>query len=194
MLQRLIDILSGYTFLGPKDIVQLVSIAKIKHVKKGEYIIRAGEHNYGAVFVIKGLLKSYIISENGDAVTLAFVPEKKNIASYKTILSGEPSIENVVALEDSWISITDGRKFNKLVDTNKAVMYLQNKVLKEVLKSSLDNMMSHIVLTPEERYNKFCEDFPKLQQRVPLKDLASYLGVTPTSLSRIRARLSKQKK
>ncbi|MCB0696137.1 MAG: Crp/Fnr family transcriptional regulator [Chitinophagaceae bacterium] len=194
MLERLKEILNSYTFLGPKDVLQLVSIGNLKRIKKGEHIIHMGEHNYNAIFVILGLLKSYTINENGDEVTLAFVPEKKNIASYKTILSGKPSIENVVAVEDSWVLITDGRKLDKLVETNKSIMYMQNKILKEVLRSSLDNMMSHIILTPEQRYNKFCEDYPRLQQRVAQKDLASYIGVTPTSLSRIRARMAQHKK
>lgn len=191
MLERLKQILSNNTFLGPKDIVQLLSIAKIKRVKKGDVIVRTGERNYNAIQVIKGLLRSYTISDNDEEITLAFVPERKHIGSYKTIIANEPSVETIVALEDSWISFTDTRAFEKLAQNSKAIMRLQNKTLKELLKTTIENMMAQTVLTAEQRYVRFCETYPDLQQRVAQKYLASYLGITPTSLSRIRARMTK---
>ncbi len=191
MLEKIKQTLNNYTFLGPKDIFKLISILNFKTIYKGEYIVRIGEMNYSSVLVLKGLLRSYIINEEGAERTMLFVPENKNAASYQTVLRNKPSVENIMAIEDSWIAIADFRKFEKLTQTNPALMLYHNKIMKDVLASTVDQVWFHLVLTPEQRYLKFREQFPKLDQRVSQKDLASYLGISATSLSRLRARISK---
>jgi len=191
MLEKLKQALSSYTFIGPRDIFQLVSISTFKSIKKGEHIIRMGELNYNGIFVLHGLLRSYTINEDGIERTMLFVPEKKNVGSYQTILRNQPSVENIIAIENSLAAITDFRKFEKLALSSPSLMLFQNKIMKEVLAFTVDQVWFHLVLTPEQRYLKFREQFPKLEQRVTQKDLASYLGITATSLSRLRARIAK---
>ncbi|MGZ3904513.1 MAG: Crp/Fnr family transcriptional regulator [Bacteroidia bacterium] len=190
MLEKIKSALSKYNFLGPKEIYQIVSIAKSQTIKKGEFLIREGDLNYNVYLVLKGLFKIYVNNENGEELTMLFIPEKRNAASYHTVLKGEPSQQNIIALEDSLVISVDFRKFEKLAKTNSNLMLHLNNVLKEILCFTVDQVRFHIVLTPEQRYLKFCKEFPKLSQRVAQKDLASYLGITPTSLSRLRARLS----
>ena len=134
---------------------------------------------------------NYIINDNGDEHTMLFVPERKNVASYQTVLRNKPSMENILALEDSLIIFSDSRKLDELARKRPLILLYQNKVMKELLAFTVDQVWFHSVLTPEERYFKFCEEFPKLEQRVTQKDLASYLGITATSLSRLRARIAK---
>lgn len=191
MIENLKQTLKNYSFLGPKEIFKLISISRFKTLKKGEYFVRAGEMNYSIVLVLKGLLRSYIINENGDERTMLFIPEKKNAASYQTVLRNKPSLENIIAMEDSWIAVADFRKFEKLIQESPSLMLYHNTIMKDVLAFTVDQVWFHLVLTPEQRYLKFREQFPKLEQRVTQKDLASYLGITATSLSRLRARMAK---
>lgn len=71
-------------------------------------------------------------------------------------------------------------------------MKLKNLAFKEIITSNVEQIKFLTILAPEERYVLFCKTYPKLQQRIKQKFLASYLGITPTSLSRIRARLAKK--
>lgn len=105
------------------------------------------------------------------------------------MLRDKPSLENIVALENSLVALTDIRKFDNLAKKNPTLMLLQNTVLKEILAFTVDQNWHHVILPPEERYLAFCQTFPKLEQRVTQKDLSSYLDITATSLSRIRARI-----
>jgi CRP-like cAMP-binding protein len=191
ILEKLKRALSNYTFLGPRDILDLVSILNFKTVKKGEHIIREGEFNYHVILVLKGLLRSYVTNEEGQEYTMLFVPEMKNAGSYQTILRNKASVENIIALENSLVAFADFRTFDKFAKDRPSLMLYQNRVLKDLLAFTVDQTWFHVVLTPEQRYLKFCKDFPKLEQRVTQKDLASYLGITATSLSRMRARMAK---
>ncbi|MCF7785527.1 MAG: Crp/Fnr family transcriptional regulator [Prosthecobacter sp.] len=184
------QVLGSYSVLKPVDYVHLLSIARFKRLPKGEFIIKAGEYHYDIIIVLKGLLRNYILDEAGEERTMLFVPERKNAGSYRTVLRDQPSVENVLALEDSWIVATDFREFERLAQSSPSLRHYQNLLLKELLASTVDQVWSHVGLSPEQRYLEFCRNFPKLAQRVTQKDLASYLGITPTSLSRIRARIA----
>ncbi len=184
------QVLGSYAVLKPRDYVHLLSIARFKRIPKGEFIIKAGEYHYDIIIVLKGLLRNYIVDEAGDERTMLFVPEKKNAGSYRTVLRGQPSVENVLALEDSWIVAVDFREFERLAQSSPSMRHYQNLVLKELLASTVDQVWSHVGMGPEQRYLEFCQNFPKLSQRVTQKDMASYLGITATSLSRIRARIA----
>lgn len=183
-------ILGYYGVLNPVDIFYLASMASFKTFKKGEHLILAGEMNYTCMTVLRGLLRSYIVNEAGDEHTILFIPAKKNAGSSQTLLRNLPSVENIVAIENTLVAAVDFRKFEKLAQSRPKLLHLQNKVLKEVLAFTIDQSLFHVLLTPEQRYLEFCRKFPRLEQRVTQRDLASYLGVTATSLSRMRARIA----
>ena len=184
------QVLGSYSVLKPGDVIRLLSIARFKRIPKGTFIFKAGEYHYDIIIVLKGLLRNYIVDEAGEERTMLFVPERKNAGSYRTVLRDQPSVENVLALEDSWIVAVDFREFERLAQSGPSLRHYQNLVLKELLASTVDQVWSHVGMSPEQRYLEFCRNFPKLAQRVTQKDLASYLGITATSLSRIRARIA----
>ena len=191
MFEKIKEAFSQFTFLGPMDLLQLAAIAKLKTVKSGEHIFKEGELNFDVVIVVKGLLRHYIIDKNGEEKTLLFVAEKGQSGMIETIFDNKPTVENVMALEDSILLKFDTRKVDKLVKHNIQLMRLQNQTFKRVISGNVEQIRFLTVLTPEERYMWFCKAYPNIEQRVKQKHLASYLGVTPTSLSRMRARLAK---
>lgn len=191
MFEKIKEAFSQFTFLSPKDLIQLAVIAKLSTVKSGEHVFTQGDLSYDTVVVVKGLLRHYFIDKNGEEKTLLFVPEKKQSAMIDTIFHNKPAVENVMAVENSILLRMDIRKLDKLIADNTRLMKLQNQALKEVISGNVDQIRFLTILTPEERYTYFCKTYPDLEQRVKQKHLASYLGVTPTSLSRMRARLAK---
>ena len=190
MLEKLKEAFLRFTFLHGSDLLQLASIIKLKSIKKGEYFIREGEFFYQTGIVLKGLLRHYHIDKEGNEKTVLFVCEKNISASALTIFMNKPSQENVIALEDTVILKADTREFEKIAKSNIRLVKLQNEFLKEVIISDIEQIKSLTVYTPEERYQNFCKTYPRLEQRIKQKYLASYLGITPTSLSRMRARIS----
>jgi CRP-like cAMP-binding protein len=192
MLEKVKEVLKEFYFLSPKDILQLASIAKLKHMTKGEHLVKVGEYNYQAVKVISGLLSHYVIDKNGYERTLLFVPEKNNSGSLQTTINGKPADENILVLENSILLVMDIRELEKLAINNISILKLINQSYKEIITEAASRIRFLIVNSPEERYTHFCKTYPHLEKRVKQKDLASYLGITVSSLSRIRARISKK--
>ena len=188
MIAKLKDIFNQHTILSPADLYRIASISKLKRIKKGQHLVVSGELNYQVLLVNSGLLRHYVIDKNGEEKTLLFVQEKGTTGSIETIMKDQPAFENIVALENSLVIAFDNRKAEKFALESKGLLKLQNKNLKIALSEAVERLRRHIIHTPEERYLLFCKNHPKLEQRVKQKHLASYLGITPTSLSRIRSR------
>lgn len=189
MLDRIKEVFAQFTFLTPLDLVELASITKLKQIEKGEHLVRVGEYNYHALKVIKGLLYHYITDENGDEKALLFVPEGMNSGSLQTTMNLKPADENIIALEDTLVISVDIRELDKLAANNMRLLKMLNQSYKQIIIEAAERIKFLIAHSPEERYIQFRETYPHLEQRVRQKDLASYLGVTPTSLSRMRARI-----
>lgn len=190
MVEKLKEVFSLFTFLSPKDLLELASVFKFKKLKKGEHFGIEGEYNYYAGKVITGLLSHYVFDENGIEKTLLFVPEGMNTGSLLTLFKGLPADENIKALEDTLLICVDVREIEKLADNNLRILKLMNENYKQTISEAAERIKFLVVHTPEERYLNFCKKYPSLEKRVKQKDLASYLCVTDTSLSRIKARLA----
>lgn len=191
MFEKVKETFREFTFLSPKDLIELASVIKLKQLKRGEHLVRVGEYNYLAVKVLKGLLCHYVRDKNGIEKALLFVPEKMNSGAMQTTLYRKPADENIIALEDTLMISADVRELDKLAATNIRIMKMLNQSYKQVIAEAAERIRFLIAHAPEERYQHFCKTYPHLEQRVKQKDLASYLGITPTSLSRIRARIVK---
>ena len=189
MLDRIKEAFREFTFLTPLDLVELASIFRVRQIKKGEHGVRVGEYNYQAMKVIRGLLYHYVTDENGDEKALMYVPERMNSGSLQTTMNMKPADENIVALEDTLVITADVRDLYKLANNNIRILKLVNQSQRQIILEAADRIKFLIAHTPEDRYIHFRKTYPDLEQRVRQKDLASYLGVTPSSLSRMRARL-----
>ena len=190
MIDKIKDLFSNYNFLGPKELLFLAANSKLCLVKKDEFIVKQGDLSYNTITVVKGLLRHFVIDENGVEKTLLFVPEKGTSAIPDTFFHQKTSSENVQAVENSVIIKFDIRLMDQAADKNIRLLKLQNRLIKRSLMDAIEHIKFLNLLTPEERYLLFCKTYPKLEQRVKQKHLASYLGITPTSLSRVRARIS----
>lgn len=192
MSEKIKEIFRDTPFLGPLDLIQVIKIVRLKHVAKGQHIVREGDYNYQSVKVIKGLLCHYTIDDDGNERTLLFVPENKYSAALQTIMNNKAADENIVALEKSLLLTVDIRELEKLAEKNLQITKLLNQSYKQIIQEAAARIKFLIAYSPEERYLYFSKSYPSLEQRVKQKDLASFLGITVSSLSRMRARISKQ--
>lgn len=174
------------------DILNLDSKATNKVYKKGELLQREGANSSRAFFVKNGLLRSYTIDAKGKEHVFMFATEGWIIADIESQEFDQPAKLFIDCIEDSDIIIFDRTIFGKLElskdQLNKNLNLLSRRVA--VLQRRVLMLMSE---TAKDRYEFFLETYPDLPNRVPQRMIASYLGITPEALSKIRGEIAKSK-
>lgn len=164
----------------------------IREYKKGQTVYKQGIVCSYVSFVCSGLLRSYYLVDGKEIIT-AFGPENCYFSEYESFLSRQPSLMYTDAIEDT---IVIDVSYNDLQELYAKYPQCEKvgRLIAEYLFVHLANKNSSYLLnTPEERYAKFLEEYEMIQQRIPQYMIASYLGITPEALSRIRSRISKKK-
>jgi len=180
-----------FPYLGTSDVAALVKTAKVISLKSGDVFIRHGEVDTRTAFIVSGLFRTYCITSEGDEVTQVFKKEYELIGSIPSMLFNEPASEQIEAIEDTLILLFDFKNFRELAKKNRSLSSAYTSMIEDMLHEAIDRIQDFTVLSAEQRYVKFESENRKMMQRIPLKHLASYLGIAVPSLSRIRARLAK---
>lgn len=162
------------------------SLVDLVSVKKNDMLLQEGERCSYEYFVINGCLRSYYIDENSFEHTTLFAKEGWWTGNLKSFLRNKPSEFYIQALEDTLtMRIPKGNMEELYHRIPKLERYfrilLQNRLL-----ATQDRVSRHLSESATTRYLEFTIKYPNLEQRVPSKYIASYLGITPTYLSRLR--------
>lgn len=177
----------------PAERLSLCSVQyEIKKVAKGELLLQYGEVCRNTFFVEKGLLRMFSIDKNGKEHIIQFAPENWLIGDRSSLYFNEKSNYYIEAVEDSEVSVLQRDFFNNLLEEFPNSIEKNDLVLQKHVKSLQDRINSLLGETAEERYLKFIKMYPDLLLRVPQWMVASYLGITPESLSRVRKELARK--
>jgi len=190
MDQKLLEIFKQFRFLKLKDILSLYSISNFTSFAAGDYIVRKGERYNYVLGIRKGIIRTYIMTTGGEERTVRFAKEGDFASSYNSILNDQPSTEYLQAVEDCKVVQVDLQRLRELSMGNIRLMRLWNNAISEALEETIHRVEFFVSLSPEERYRLILAESPDLVDRIPQKYLASYIGVTTVSLSRIRKRVS----
>ena len=158
-------------------------------LKTGEYFIRAGERSESLGFVNAGLLRFFYQTPAGTEFNKSFAQENGFIASYSAYLTSTESRFSIQALEDSYLLVAD---LETVADKFNGHEHWQalGRILAEQLYIKKEQREAEFLLDDAEtRYRTFQAQFPGLEDRLPQYHVASYLGITPVALSRIRKQL-----
>ncbi|MBN1495507.1 MAG: Crp/Fnr family transcriptional regulator [Spirochaetes bacterium] len=165
---------------------------RIKHLKKGELFIKAGEVPDISGFIYKGLMRVFYIDKNGRDYTKLFNKEFDFITSYAAFIERSESHLNVEALEDTTAFVIDYDTFKMFIERHPCWLKIYSRSLEKfyVIKERREGYL--LWYNAKERYDQFLKDFPGLEKRVKQYYIASYLGISPVSLSRLRASFLKK--
>jgi CRP-like cAMP-binding protein len=158
----------------------------------GEFLQRAGEVARLATFVARGCLRSFVIDARGKEHVVQFAPEQWWLADAISLNTSTPSQYFFAAIEDSDLLVIDGAAHQQIVDRVPGYSEAMRAGLQKHAAAKDVRIVKSLSATAEERYLDFMQTFPTVAQRVPQWMLASYLGVSPETVSRIRKNLSRK--
>ena len=188
MNDNFIDAFKRFSFLKATDLVRLFRTCSLKTFKKGEMVARAGVYCEYAFLIRKGIIRTYVLNAEGEEKTIRLAKEKDFTGCFMSFLHGQVSTEYLHAIEDCRVIAINTKKLYELSKENPRILRLSHEGLKEAFTEAILRVEFFTTLTPEARYKKILKERPALVQRVPQKYLASFIGVTKVSLSRIRNR------
>lgn len=172
------------------DVYELFNRATEKTLRSGEIYIETSALTKKLAYIITGVIRTYAIKNNGDDATLLLRWEDQFIGSHDSILLNKPSKFIYQALEETTILEIDYTVVDEIMNQNPKYEPLRNFVLMSMLGGALGLIEDFVLLSAEERYLKLQTENFDIINRVPGKYIASMLGITPVSLSRIRKRIA----
>lgn len=179
--------IGNYVTLSESEMDSIAARFKKKTVKKNDYLLREGQVCKDIIFVQSGCLRLYYISDDVE-VSVWFSFKHSSAIEISSFLSGKPSNYFLQAIEDSEILILSKTELNKLYSSQPKVQEMMRIFLQDVILTLVDRFTSLQRDSAEKRYKDLLNK-PAYLQKVPQKYLASFIGITPTSLSRIRKKI-----
>lgn len=182
--------LDSYHIINAECWQKLQQISHFKALNKGDLLYCAGQKPNSFSFIYSGLMRVFICDEKGSEYNKNFFPENSFPGSMAALLEQRASDFSFEALEDCQLIEIDFGAYRELLKQQQDLMLFQIYYLEKNWLLSKDAREVEIVqLDAGQRYQKFMRDFADINQRIPQYHIASHLGVTPTQLSRIRAKL-----
>jgi CRP-like cAMP-binding protein len=158
-------------------------------IAKKQVFVRLGEVSNTVGFVIAGSLRQYYITPENDERTTYFFFEGALVGGYLSFVAKKPSLVAIEAMEDTHILTFPYSALEALYDLYPAWERFGRKIAEYLVLGLEERLVEHLMYSPEERYERLLTSHrTKIIERVPQQYIASYLGITPVSLSRIRAR------
>ena len=191
-MQVLINKIRSSINLSSEAEQYIFSIAKEKKVSKGEVLIRQGQTVNKTFFVVHGSLRSFCLDKEGKEHTLQFAIKDWWISDFMAIYNDEPASLTVESITNSVVIEFNALKLNNIYTQFPEFEPFQRKNLEKHIASLHKRILNQLQLTAQERYNLFIEKYPNIEQHVPNYHIASYLGITQQSLSRLRAEKAKK--
>jgi CRP-like cAMP-binding protein len=186
MKQDLISFVKRIIELPQAEENKLLELTRISFVKKGDYYIQAGQTPKKFGFLSEGLFRYLYIDTKGTEYTKNFIPENNFVLAYSAMILQQPSKMYIEALEDSTLYDIDYSHWLKLKEGHPCWNIFLVKLLEHAFMIKEKRERELLLLGAEQRYRIFQTEFPSLETRIKQHLIASYLGISPVSLSRLK--------
>lgn len=187
--EEILRYIAQFTTLSQGEAEEIVKTIKVKAFKKGAFLLKEGQVAKLCYFVLKGCVRQYFLVD-GEERTTNFYTEGQPVTPYGGTFRQETSKYYLSCLEDTIVTVGSPEQEALFFAKFPRLEPVSRLAIEEELGKSQDQLSTFILSSPEERYRQLLATRPDLLERVPQYHLASYLGVKPESLSRIRKRIT----
>lgn len=188
----LFDFISNYISLTQEEKEEMLSLDIFRSVKKGTVLLQEGQKSQDVYFILKGCLRKYYII-NGEEKTTAFFTELEALTPH-SVINNAPSEYFISCEEDTLLTVGNPNSSVEFFAKSPKFELMCRILSEETLANHQINFDEFKTSSPEQRYLNLLRNRPDLIQRVPQHQLASYLGIKPQSLSRLRSRILEKSK
>jgi len=185
-MNELLNYLKKNIFISEEIENKLKEIITEKKLVKGEVILSTNSLKKEHIFVLSGCLRSFYKTEDGKEYTIQFAIKNWWISDYSTLYTNNKSIVSIESLTHSEVLILDKNHVDKLYKEYPPFETFQRKNFEKRTATLQKRILSLLTLSASEKYTQFIEDYADFEKIIPNYQIASYLGITPQSLSRIR--------
>ncbi|MCK8481220.1 Crp/Fnr family transcriptional regulator [Psychroserpens algicola] len=183
------DLMCSFYPLSRKVYDKLFAIAELKEIKAGTKLVSIGEVSRKLFLINKGVLRSYLMMENGKEITKTLFTPIEFFASFTSMLTNTPSEFTYETLTDCHIYEINYEAFVELCNTNTEVLKFYSRYLEFLFIEGESAFIAISSMNAKQRYLKLKERIPNIENLIPQYQIASYLNITPVQLSRIRSKL-----
>lgn len=183
---------SRFPFLLPNDFDTFLSITHHTKLKKGEKIVDFGDKKKKIIILLKGIVRGFIINYQGRELTTFLFQENAAFAAYEPLILERPTHHAFECLEATEVLLFEYKDLEALTDANARIKKVMDIIIMDSLSIALQRNESFIKESPEKRYLQFMKNHSDLLRRVSQKHIASYLGITAVSFSRLKKRVYMQ--
>ncbi|MGB0432103.1 MAG: Crp/Fnr family transcriptional regulator [Bacteroidia bacterium] len=188
---KLIQFIETFTHLNAEEKQFMLDSYEVKELKKGAILFDEGTVTTDSFIVLEGCVRKYRIV-NGEEKTTDFFTQYQVAADFESLSKGKPSKHTLACIDKSTIAIISAKAEKEFTKRFPRFKEIEQQETERMMGETQDKLSDFITSTPEERYVNLLETRPELLQIAPQRQIASYLGVTPESLSRIRKRLAEK--
>ena len=189
-MKELIEYIERNTSLSHDIVNDLKAIIIEKNVVKGEVILQENSNRKIQIFVSSGCLRAFYKTENGKDHTLQFATKNWWISDYMTLFNKEKSLLSIECLSDSKIMIFEQAELEKLYSKYPEFGSINRMNLQNRIAALQKRIFGLLTMTAKEKYQKFVKDYEIFEKVIPNYQIASFLGITPESLSRVRKEIA----
>ena len=187
IVEQLVKLATEYNIPAEREVLgELIAMSSFRVISKGALIASVGDDTEYGGLMLNGLARSYYIDSDGNDITRGFAVEGSLLMD-EGFFGYEERMCMWEALEDSTIMLCETSKVRELIHSNAAFKDLWIVILESAVRYKLYRENGFLVENATERYIHFKKVFPNVYSRAPQKHIATYLGITPESLSRIRS-------
>lgn len=189
MENKFVNYFSKISPLSKEEANAIAESMQTKQFKKGDFLIKEGQLSIKTYFILEGCVREYILTD-GEEKTTNFFTEEQWAISLNSFNPQNPAKHNWICVEDTMVVEGDEQQGQALFKRFPRFETISRTIMEAAFAEQKESLTSYYTDSPEQRYLKLMESRPDLFHRIPQYHLASYIGVKPESLSRIRKRLA----
>jgi len=183
------QIVKSMTRASDNQVADIMAISRLMEIKKGHHFVSAGDIPRNFAFVMRGLFRYFYMDEKGNEFTKGFFQENSVISSYSALIENRESFFTIEALENSLVLIVDYLEWKDLLKNDPTWHQFLIRMLEKGYCTKEAREREFLLFDAEARYKSFLKRYPGLDSRIKQHLIASYIGITPVALSRIRKKM-----